>query len=186
MRALKAKMSPVRLVTDTQFLLELVNQLIHDEFEDGAFITGPELHRIRVLSRICTLRAQERSIGYYESTGQSVIDALLEMHLHGSEPHCFSHRHPGEGARSTTPSTLDFDYLGSLQEQGAEIIGLIVSRNTEMAWVRFFSVYVPFRVHIHGNNIEQGKGEKYVWTLTLPKANSREGNAVERSCAVNS
>jgi hypothetical protein len=170
--------------------LRVVPHLLPDERENGALITGPHYRGIRVLSELIPLTARTRTRTYYEADPASMFTRLLELQEQGQTMTCWGHSHPfGNGPGATAASTIDFEYLAGLQEQGSDAIGLIVSRSNERAWVRFFSVYVPIRgIHIHGGGVTPVPEEKCVYELALQTSADRQRDRHEfaRSAALDS
>jgi hypothetical protein len=72
-----------------------------------------------------------------------------------------AHSHPGSGAGATHPSSIDINYLGRIQRAGADVVGIIVTRD---GYVRFFTVNRPFHALVQGNGIEQV--DEYVYRLS--------------------
>src|SRR5438093_8320819 len=128
---------PVTYVCEGWFLQDLIRSLTGGPDEDIAYVTGVNLGKLRVLSRIRRVKLAQKSPVYALGEAGSCADALIEILEHGNQLHCMAHSHPGFGPSSTCPSSTDVRYLKRVQKAGAEAIGVIVTRD---GCARFFSV----------------------------------------------
>jgi len=154
-------------VVDTWFIQDLIRHLTPGRDEEITHVTGPRVGPARVLSRICQIRAETKSLVYARASAQSCADTEIEILEHGNLVHAMAHSHPGSGAGATHPSSIDTNYLGTIQRIGAEAIGIIVTRD---GWVRFFTVTKPFRIFVMGDGFVQK--EEYVFHVTPTDQNS--------------
>src|SRR5690242_2669216 len=131
---------PLTYVAESWFLQDLVRHLTPGPDEEMAYVTGPALGKLRILSRICGITPAQQSPVYALGKARSCADALIEMLDKGSPLHSMAHSHPGVGPQATFPSSIDVRYLGGIQRASAEAVGIIVTRD---GCVRFFSVCKP-------------------------------------------
>jgi hypothetical protein len=165
---------PIYLV-DSWTLQDFYQQLVKGPCEEIFYATGPHLDNLRILSRMCALEYEKQSPVYVRATRKSSVDALIEMTEHENQLHLVAHSHPGCGAFATSPSWTDVTYLGKLQKTGAETIAMIVSRD---GFLRFWTVFSPFKLIVRGSGITEVKGHKHVYQLQIPEADC------EQSCEV--
>jgi hypothetical protein len=149
-------------VVDGWFLEDLIHHLTPGPDEEIAHVTGARVGAVRMLSRICQLTTESKTMVYARGTARSCADTEIEILEHGNLLHAMAHSHPGGGADATHPSSIDINYLGTIQRVGSEAIGIIVTRD---GWVRFFTVTKPFRVFVMGAGVTQT--EEYVFHVTL-------------------
>jgi hypothetical protein len=150
-------------VMDAWFAQDLIHELTPGPDEEITHVTGARVGPVRILSRICRLTAQTKTVVFARATAKSCADTEIEILEHGNMLHAMAHSHPGRGAGATQPSGIDINYLGGIQRVGSEAIGIIVTRD---GWVRFFSVIKPFRVFVMGAGVTQT--EENVYHVTLP------------------
>ncbi|MGZ5527446.1 MAG: hypothetical protein ACXWJB_02130, partial [Limisphaerales bacterium] len=96
-------------------------------------------------------------------------EALAEILDKGNRLHVMAHSHPGRGVGATHESSIDVNYLGKIQRAGADVVGIIVTRD---GFVRFFTVTKPFQVWIQGSGVTQV--DDYVYKIELPKKDRDE------------
>lgn len=152
---------PVYIV-DSWLLQDLIRHLTPSHDEDISYVTGITLGRVRILSRICKVSLEKQSVVYARATHKSCVDALAEILEKGNRLHAMAHSHPGRGAGATHESSIDTNYLGHVQQAGADVIGIICSRD---GFVRFFTVKKPFDVLVQGNGVTQI--DEYVFQIEL-------------------
>jgi hypothetical protein len=155
---------PPTYVCDSWFLRTSIQKLTPGPDEEIAHVTGPQFGVVRVLSRLCPLRTEQKSPVYAKGTAQSCADTEIEILEHGNRLLAMAHCHPGAGPGATCPSGIDVNYLGRIQRAGAETIGIIVTRD---GCVRFFTVHKPFRAIVTGSGVTQL--EEHVYKITLHK-----------------
>jgi hypothetical protein len=151
-------------VVDAWFLQDLIQRLTPRQDEEIAYVTGINLEGVKILSRICGVALEQQSVVYARATSRSCADTLADILDHGMQLLAMGHSHPGSGAAATHESSIDVNYLGRIQRAGADVIGLIVTRD---GFVRFFTVEKPFQVLVLGNGVNQV--EEYVFQIALPK-----------------
>lgn len=156
-------------VTSVWFLQDLLAHLTPRTDEELVYITGPTMGGVQVLSRICGFELEEQSAVYARGTAKGCSDALIEMLEHGNSLHALGHSHPGAGLGATHESSIDTGYLGKIQRNGANAIGLIFTRD---GYVRFFSVEKPFQVFVVGKEIEQI--DEYVYKIIPHEKNQNQ------------
>jgi len=142
----------VTLTTDTWFLRDLLRYLTPDADEVPAYVTGPHIAGVSVLSRICGFELADQSPVYARGTPKACADALIEIHEHGNILHAVAHSHPGAGAAATHQSSTDVNYLTKIQDAGSNAIGMIFTRDGHL---RFFTVHKRFSVSIVGQGVAQ-------------------------------
>lgn len=150
--------TPLTYVFNTWFLKDVIHHLTPRRPEEICYLTGDELGPIKITSRICPIISDEQSIAHARGNPRSCSDALIEILNHGLSLHVMAHSHPGGGAVATTPSPTDVEYLGRIQRNGADAIGLIVTRDQ---FVRFFSVEKLFQVLVLGYGATQVEEHVY-------------------------
>lgn len=151
------------LAVDAWFLRDLIRYLTPGRDEEIAHVTGVRMGNVRVLSRICSIKADKKSPIGVEANAKSCADTEIEILQNGNRLHAMAHSHPGNGIGATRPSSIDINYLGTIQQVGSEAIGIIVTRD---GYVGFFTVSKPFRVIVVGNGVKQE--EEYVFRVSLP------------------
>ncbi|MBX7255923.1 MAG: hypothetical protein K1Y02_06145 [Candidatus Hydrogenedentes bacterium] len=156
--------APLTIVVDSWFLHDLVVHLTPGADEQIAYVTGPRIGQVRVLSRICTLDTQRQSPIYALGDAQSCSDALIQILDNGCLLHCMAHCHPGKGERATHPSSIDDQYMNTIQSAGADAIGIIVTRDF---FVRFFTSTKQFEVRVLGAGVKQIN--EAVYKIDLPQ-----------------
>jgi len=156
-------------VVDSWFLQDLIRCLTPRQDEEIAYVTGINLGRVKFLSRICSVTLEQQSVVYARATARSCADTLADLLDHGMQLLAMGHSHPGGGAAATHESSIDVNYLGRIQKAGADVIGLIVTRD---GFVRFFTVEKLFQVLVLGNGANQV--EEYVFQIALPKKNCHQ------------
>lgn len=147
-------------LVDAWFLRDLVCQLTPGPDEEISYITGPEFQGLRVLSRIRRIQLTEQSVVYARGAARSCSDALIGMLEQGNRLHAMAHSHPGCGPGATRESGIDINYLGGIQRSGADVIGLIVTRDSN---IRFYTVERPFQVLMTGGGVKEV--DKHVYHL---------------------
>lgn len=101
-------------------------------------------------------------LAYARATARSCTETLADIVEKGNTLHVMAHSHPGLGAAATHESSIDINYLGNIQRAGADVVGIIVTRD---GFVRFFTVVKPFEVWVQGNGAIQV--EEDVFQITL-------------------
>ena len=139
-------------VVSAWFLEDTLAHVTPRKDEAAVYITGPVVGGVRVLSRICGFELAEQSITYARGDTKACLDALIEINEHGNALHAMAHSHPGSGKSATRQSPTDIRYLTSIQRAGANVIGLIFTRDGH---VRFFTVEKPFKVIVLGEGVTQ-------------------------------
>lgn len=136
-------------VTDSWFLRDVILTVTTGRDEEAAYLTGPTMGNVRILSRICKVALAEQSPVYARGDGKSCADALIHILERGLVLQATAHSHPGT---STTPSGIDLNTLGEVQKHGSSSIGLIVVRSGHC---RFFTATQPFRTLVLGAGVQQ-------------------------------
>jgi len=150
-------------VVDAWFLQDLLVHLTRGADEEISYVTGPCLGRLRILSRIRSVELEHQSAVHALAKASSCADVLATILEKGNRLHVMAHSHPGQGAAATCPSSIDTRYLGRIQRAGAEVVGIIVTRD---GFVRFFSVVQPLAVLVQGAGVQQV--EEYVYQIEPP------------------
>jgi hypothetical protein len=151
-------------IVDAWFLRDLIRHLTPNQDEEITYITGVSLGRVKILSRICGVTLEKQSVVYAKATAKSCAETLAGILGNGNTLHVMAHSHPGRGAAATHESSIDVNYLGRIQRAGADVVGIIVTRDS---FVRFFTVEKPFQVLVQGNGVTQI--EENVFQITLPE-----------------
>jgi hypothetical protein len=155
-------------VVDTWFLQDLIWHLTPNQDEEITYVTGVSFGRMKILSRVCGVTLEKQSAIYARATSKSCTETLATILDKGNTLHVMAHSHPGRGAGATRESSIDVNYLGRIQRAGADVVGIIVTRD---GFVRFFTVDKPFRVWVQGNGATQI--EEDVFQIALPEKNRR-------------
>jgi hypothetical protein len=153
-------------IVDVWFLQDLIQHLTPNQDEEITYVTGTSFGRVKILSRICGVTLEKQSVVYARATAKSCTETLATILEKGNLLHVMAHSHPGRGAGATRESSIDVNYLGRIQHAGADVVGIIVTRD---GFVRFFTVEKPFQVWVQGNGITQV--EENVFQITLPQKN---------------
>jgi hypothetical protein len=153
-------------VVDSWFLHDLIAHLTPNQDEEITYVTGISFGRVKILSRICDVTLEKQSVVYARATASSCTETLATILENGNTLHVMAHSHPGRGAAATQESSIDVNYLGNIQRAGADVIGIIVTRD---GFVRFFTVEKPFGVWVQGNGVTQV--QENVFQITFPQAN---------------
>jgi hypothetical protein len=153
-------------IVDSWFLQDLIQHLTPNRDEEITYVTGLAIGRVKILSRICEVSLEKQSVVYARATAKSCTEALATILENGNTLHVMAHSHPGRGADATRESSIDVNYLGGIQRAGADVIGIIVTRD---GFVRFFTVEKPFQVFVQGIGVTQA--EPNVFQITLSKKN---------------
>ncbi len=136
---------------DAWFLRDLIRYLTPGPDEVITYVTGNRLTpRDRVLHRWCPVRHARQSSARAIADRQSCSDVLIEIEQRGLLLEAMAHSHPGRGAAATTPSEIDFNYIRAMEAAGAQVLGIIVTRD---GYVRFYTLNQPFTVEMHGNGV---------------------------------
>jgi hypothetical protein len=116
------------------------------------------------------LQYREQTAVYLDATGESCLDCLIEFYEHGERAHALAHSHPGWGEDAIWESPTDVRFLGPVQEKArADMIGLIVSRPDQkgLAYIHFWTVCVPFEMHIFGNGLKVVDRRHHVYAIEV-------------------
>jgi hypothetical protein len=162
-RAVALERTPLTFVVTSWTLQEVYQRVVHDINEDITLLTGERVGNLRMLSRICPVRARNRSIAHASVSAQDLIAAAVPIIEHGLWIHAYAHSHPGCGPEATWPSGIDCRDLGDAQRRGSQAVGMIFSRD---ACCRFFSPRLPIRVLVLGSGVTQLS--EYVFHLQVP------------------
>lgn len=136
-----------KFVVDSWLLEDLVRLLASGPNEEACYITGVEVGGQRVLYRTIPVSLEAQSPVHARGSAKSCAGILVEILQRGYKLFAMAHSHPGTGEWATMQSSTDIEYLGRIQEQGAEVFGIIVSRD---GYVRFFTVHKEFEIVIEG------------------------------------
>jgi len=159
---------PLTYIVDTWFLQDLIRHLTPNQDEEITYVTGVSFGQVRILSRICEVALEKQSAVYARATAKSCTNALATILDKGNRLQAMAHSHPGRGSEATHESSIDVKYLGRIQRAGADVIGVIVTRD---GCVRFFTVEKPFRVWVQGNGVTQI--DENVFQITLSEKDHR-------------
>ena len=162
-------MKPIMIVIDTWFLEDLIRRLTPGPDEEVVYLTGMDIDGVRTPYRICNVDLERQSVAYARGTARSCMNALMEINRRGFKLQIMAHSHPGRGAWATSPSSIDMKYLGTIQKAGAEVAGIIVTRDGH---VRFFTVYKPFEIDIQGSGVEYV--DEQVVRIPMPDRNKNQ------------
>ena len=152
---------------DTPFLRELVAFLTTTSEENAAYVSGIQLGRFRILTRIIPVAMHSTSIVHANARSDSCAEVLIQLVETDLPLVAMAHSHPGMGPESTRPSGVDLSYMGTVQKNGAKVVGLIVTRDH---CVRFFSSTLPFEVHVQGNEFQAVNDDENIYQLVQKKA----------------
>lgn len=151
-------------IVDSWFLQDLIGYLTPNQDEEITYVTGVSFGRVKILSRICGVTLEKQSVVYARATAKSCTETLAGILQRGNTLSVMAHSHPGSGAAATHESSIDVNYLGRIQRAGADVVGIIVTRD---GFVRFFTVAKPFQVWVQGNGVTQI--QENVFQITLPE-----------------
>ena len=164
------------ILADSLTLSNIQRALTPNDDEWGAVLTGPVWKQLRCVTNSYAVEPLRQSQVYFQATARSWLDTMISIREFGSFVTAIAHSHPGWSAAASTPSGEDIRYLSDLQKKcGSKAIGIIVTRanNDGVAYVRFYSVHVPFSVRVVGEHIEQleKSAYEYVYRLSIPQNN---------------
>ncbi|NDV63347.1 hypothetical protein G0Q06_12855 [Puniceicoccales bacterium CK1056] len=151
---------PLTIGLDAAFATRLQTALTTDQNEDLAFICGPSVEGIQMTASFLKCHETNRTVGSASLDAASTSRAFVKIRDEGYNCFLVGHSHPGFGIGSTLPSKTDMDWIGDLQEGGAQVVGVIVNRD---GYFRFFTKSVPFNVITYGRRIKQE--EEHVFKL---------------------
>jgi hypothetical protein len=178
------KLRRLKIVTDVQNTLDVIEHLTPKQDEVLCYLTGPHLGRLRVLSRIVPLREfAKQSPVRVRPSRHANFDAFMWMLERGLKCHAHAHSHPGFGPCSTTPSSVDLETLSGLQRGlKADVIGMIVVRPDKdgISYVRFFSPDVPFHAVIVGKAVNQIDENLFAIQTTLGASGAQTNGDSQR------
>lgn len=143
---------------DSWYLRDLMLTLTPSKDEHAVYITGPQIEGVRVLSRTCTFDLDEQSLVSAKGNPESCLTALIKILENGNGLHAIAHSHPGSGPSATQQSDTDMIHLRSIQHAGADVIGLIFTRD---GFVRFYTYDKPFVVHVTGKGVSHVENNIY-------------------------
>jgi hypothetical protein len=131
--------------------------------EDLRFATGfPIAPLTYAVTRLLQFELKRRSMVGAEGEQEAVARILIGLHHHDHKLYMTWHSHPGSGAGSTTPSSIDMDFHRRLEAGNYPVIGAIVNRQ---GYVRFFSYKRVFKVSIYGKGMEVVNEQSCVFKL---------------------
>lgn len=145
-------------VADLAFLRELIKHLTPLKDESITYVTGPCLGTYRILAKMCDVEYADQSVIHAAGTPRSCSDTLIGINEMGLRLHVMAHSHPGSGPAATHESSTDIGYLSKVQAGGADVVGIIVTRD---GYLRFFTVDKPFMVMLQGNGIKEVQDNVY-------------------------
>lgn len=135
------------------FLREAFAALTKTADEDLVYATGPEDgKRLFALTRLVTFDLAQRSLAHAAPEHSSQLAALSQLDRNKERLLATLHSHPGRGAGSTAPSSVDLSTQRGLEKNGYPSIGAIFARD---GYVRFYSVNRLFRVAVSGAGVRQ-------------------------------
>ena len=147
----------------TLTILEACGVLTKTADEDLRFATGVVVAPMKyAVTRLLQFELKRKSAVAAEGEQQAVNRLLIGLHNHDHKLFMTWHSHPGSGANSTTPSSIDMDFHRRLEVGNYPVIGGIVNRQ---GYVRFFSYKRPFRVSIYGKGMEVVDEQHYIFKL---------------------
>lgn len=149
---------PLTIAIDSKFAERLIPALTADQREDLAFLCGPRIDGVFQMSGIQKCNDTHRSLVKAELDVGATVRSFVSLRNEGYECPLIGHSHPGKGANCTHPSATDMDWISDLQAGGAQVIGVIVSRD---GYMRFFTDKVPFKIITFGNRIIQDDQNVY-------------------------
>ena len=116
--------------------------------EDLRFATGLTVApKTYAVTRILQFELKRKSRVFAEGDQEAVTRLMIGLHNSDHKLLMTWHSHPGSGANSTSPSSIDMDFHRRLEAGNYPAIGAIVNRQ---GFVRFWSYKRPFKVSIHG------------------------------------
>ncbi len=120
--------------------------------EDLRFATGLAVAPMTyAITRLLAFELKRKSLVAAEGDQASMARILIGLHHAEHKLFMTWHSHPGGGASSTTPSSVDLDYHKRLEAGNYPVIGGIVNRQ---GYVRFFSYKRQFKVSLYGKGVE--------------------------------
>jgi hypothetical protein len=136
---------------DSLFIKDSYRFLNQGSNESLHFVTGSEVDRKMILSRIVELNLREQNPCYARADTDAAKKALIHLSIHGYRLHGYFHIHPGTGPGATFPSSTDLNMDRLFFRGGYEPVGAVFSRD---GFVRFFSSQ-NFNIYIYGKGVEK-------------------------------
>lgn len=162
-RVPEAPTTPVYLLSALS-ILEAMKDLTTTQDEDLRFATGLAVGPKRyAITTFCKFILKQRSVVGAEGDHESMTRLLIGLHNIDHKLLLTAHSHPGSGAGSTHPSSVDMDFHKRLEAGNYPAIGMIVNRQ---GYVRFFSYQRPFEVVVYGKGMEVVDEHECVFKLS--------------------
>jgi len=142
---------PAAYAVSSLFLRRCYGQLTSMPVEDLHLVTGIVVKDVFVLDELVQLRHIRRSLGGVHAGPWQIREGLMLMAGYGLRCGALFHSHPGFGAESTHPSSVDL-HNHAAWERAYPVIGGVFGRG---GYVRFFSASRPFEVRVHGEKVRR-------------------------------
>ena len=137
----------------TPFLRDAHRALTKTRDEHLVYATGPDDgNRMCALTKLVTFNLAQRGVAHATPEPTSQLLALKQLDKNKERLLATFHSHPGNGARATTPSSVDMSTQRGLEKNGYPAIGVIFSRD---GYVRFYSANRLFQVTVSGVGVKQ-------------------------------
>jgi len=121
--------------------------------EHLVYATGPDDgNRMCALTKLVTFDLAQQGVAHAAPELTSQLLALRQLDKNEERLLATFHSHPGNGARATTPSSVDMSTQRGLEKNGYPAIGVVFSRD---GYVRFYSANRLFRVTVSGAGVKQ-------------------------------
>lgn len=149
--------TPTFLISSTVLHLAF-EQLAKIKTESILYASGSRYGNILTVERLIPLKLVSSEFGYAAADLNDSTKVLCELDKTGSVMTAYFHMHPGKGAGSNHPSSIDIDNQTRMELGGFQTIGGIFSRD---GFVRFFADKLNYRIHITGKGIKHVGSDLY-------------------------
>jgi hypothetical protein len=139
-------------IASTFFLHRCYFYLKEFDSEAVSYVSGPQINGAYLLDMLHAFKMSKRSWAMAAGDVRSTHNILQGLDRYGLKLSGYIHSHPGTGASSTRPSSVDLSLQEKFERAGYPTIGIIYSQD---GYLRFFSKKRKFRVQLYGSQIEK-------------------------------
>jgi hypothetical protein len=137
------------------------------DIESLIYVTGVEVGRFVVLSRILSFKMDFQTSTYARGNGADTHKVLLELNTMGHKLFGIFHTHLWKGIGAVNPSCIDINNQGRYEMSGYEAISGIFSRD---GYFKCFSNKINFDLMVYGKGAIK-HGDK-TYRIDLPETHS--------------
>jgi hypothetical protein len=133
-------------------------------YERLHLVTGkklsPQCRSLDLMSKVAL--AEQSEVGAVADL-EALSEALAEMGSWGHALHGLFHSHPGQGALSTRPSSIDLATHERYERGGVPLVGCIFVRDGTLRFFRHSSA--PFSISIYGTGVSIINEDEHVYQM---------------------